>query len=82
MSTPLKIAVVGADGMGRRTARALANDPAWELVAISDLKPEVRAAVAKISPTSASQTIRPEYSPIPLSMLLRSLRWPIFAHYW
>ena len=47
MSTPLKIAVVGAGGMGRRTARALANDPAWELVAISDLKPEVRAAVAE-----------------------------------
>ena len=47
MSTPLKIAVVGAGGMGRRTARALANDPAWELVAICDLEPEVRAAVAE-----------------------------------
>ena len=37
MSTPLKIAVIGGGGMGRRTARALANDPAWALVAICDV---------------------------------------------
>ena len=47
MSTPLKIAVIGGGGMGRRTARALANDPTWELVTICDLNPVVRAEVAE-----------------------------------
>lgn len=42
MSIPLKVAVIGAGRMGRRTAQAVADDPAWELVAISDLNPEVR----------------------------------------
>ena len=45
MSTPLNVAVIGAGKMGCRTAQALANDPAWELVAICDLNPEVRTAV-------------------------------------
>ena len=50
MSTPMKIAVIGAGSMGCGTARAVAADPAWELVAICDLDPEVRATVAEEFP--------------------------------
>ena len=38
MSTPLNIAVIGTGGMGRHTARALANDPDWALVAMCDVE--------------------------------------------
>lgn len=47
---PLRIGVIGYGGMGRGTARALAADPAWELVAIADRSAALRERIATDHP--------------------------------
>ena len=39
---PIPVAVIGAGSMGRGSAQAFADDPAWELVAIADIDPFAR----------------------------------------
>ena len=47
----LRIAIIGAGGMGRAAAKALDNDPAWTLTAVADPSDEARQRMLKSYPT-------------------------------